>query len=71
MYIGVMNLIIIASILAKHNLKNILLSLPILFYNFGTMLLLTDNWDVARYYYYTFLITPIVLITIFKNDNLN
>lgn len=61
-YTGILNLIIIVFILEKTNLrlsedrKRLLLCIPVLVYNFGTMLLLSGRDD--RYFYLTFLVWP-------------
>ncbi len=63
-YTGVMNLLVILLILGKMNLKSrrdwkkLLLGMPILFYNFGTMLLLTG--DDFRFFYPSFTICPLI-----------
>lgn len=68
-YIGLINLIIFASILCKCNFKDrndwkkALFGISILLYNFGTMLLLSGN--DFRFFYLTFPICPIILMILF------
>lgn len=51
----------------KESLKTLLLSLPLLIYNFGTMLLLTG--DDFRFFYITFLLCPmLVVIMLYRNQ---
>ena len=38
-------------------------------YNFGTTLLLTGAEDSYRFFYYTFLLVPVLLIILFKKIN--
>ena len=72
MYLGSMHLILLISILAKCRLnkwkdwKKILLILPVFLYNFGTALLLTSANDSSRFFYYTFLILPTLLVFLYK-----
>ena len=74
MYLGSMHLVLLISILAKCRLnkwrdwKKILLIMPVFFYNYGTALLLTSANDSSRFFYYTFLILPILLIFLYKDD---
>lgn len=64
-YAGIMNLVMLACILSKSNLtkrehwRRMLLCVPILAYNFGTMLLLTGR--DFRFFYVNFLICPVVV----------
>lgn len=68
-YVGVVNLVIIVSILckciskSKENLKRGAFAIPILCYNFGTMLLLSGN--DFRYFYPSFPILPIILLILY------
>lgn len=74
MYIGVMHLILIISLLAKCKFnkwtdwKKIFFVLPVFFYNFGTTLLLTGSGDSCRFFFYTFMLTPILLVFLYKNQ---
>ena len=74
MYLGSMHLVLLISALAKCRLnqwndwKKILLILPVFLYNFGTALLLTSASDSSRFFYYTFLILPTLLIFLYKDD---
>ena len=73
MYIGSMHLILLVVILAKCRLKKwkdwkkILMVLPMFVYNFGTALLLTGASDSSRFFFYTFLLTPILLAILLAN----
>lgn len=75
MYLGSMHLVLLVSVLAKCGLnkwndwKKILLILPVFLYNFGTALLLTSANDSSRFFYYTFLILPTLLVFLYKNDD--
>lgn len=72
MYFGSIHMILLLSILSKLKLNNkkswkkILFILPVLLYNFGSALLLTGAGDSNRYFYYTFLITPVLLVFIYR-----
>ncbi|MBQ9673159.1 MAG: hypothetical protein IJV39_00845 [Ruminococcus sp.] len=72
MYLGVMHLILIASILSKYKLnklrdwKKMLFILPIFVYNYGTTFLLTGIDDTTRFFYYTFLLIPTLLVFLFS-----
>lgn len=71
-FIGVINLVILASVLAKSDLKRLehwkrmLICLPVFIYNFGTMLLLTG--DDFRFFYYSFLICPAAVFLMFSEE---
>ena len=71
MYIGSMHLLLLVAILAKCRLnkwkdwKKILIVLPLFVYNFGTALLLTGAEDSTRFFYYTFLLMPVLLVFLF------
>ena len=68
-YIGLINLIILASILCKCNFKDrndwkkALFGISILLYNFGTMLLLSGN--DFRFFYLAFPVCPVILMILF------
>ena len=74
MYLGSMHLVLLISVLAKCRLnkwkewKKILLILPVFLYNFGTAILLTSANDSSRFFYYTFLILPTLLVFLYKDD---
>ncbi len=73
-YIGLSNLALIACALAKlrtgkKDLKRLFMTLSVLCYNFGTMLLLSGN--DFRFFYYTFLTTPLVLLILLREDREN
>lgn len=76
LYLGVMHLILVISILAKckltkfKDLKTIFFILPVFIYNFGTTLLLTGYDDAHRFFFYTFLLMPVLLVFPYrKNDD--
>ena len=70
MYIGAMHLILIVVVLAKcrfrkwEDWKRIFLVLPVFVYNWGTTLLLTGAPDSARFFFYTFMVVPVVLVPV-------
>ena len=72
LYLGFMHLTLLSSTILKFKKKNrssislLLIILPIFTYNFGTMLLMTDCHDMTRFFHYTFLIMPIILMYIFN-----
>ena len=75
MYIGSMMLLLLVAILSKCKLnkladwKKILFALPVFAYNFGTMFLLTGASDSSRFFYYSFITVPILVIMCFiKTD---
>ena len=71
-YLGALHLVVITFILAKlklnrfRDLKLLFLILPMFAYNFATMLLLTGPGDATRFFFYSFLIAPLYLITLIK-----
>ena len=71
-YVGAMNLLLITAALAKLRFrkkiewKRILMVLSALLYNFGTMLLLSG--DDFRLFYYMFLVTPVLLLIVMRED---
>lgn len=72
-YLGSMHLLLILFALAKcsfkrlEDLKKLLMVIPVFLYNFGTMLLLTGAGDSTRFFFYTFLVTPLLLIVLLKD----
>lgn len=68
-YIGIVDLIVIFSLLGTCNLcksvdlKKILFCLPLLIYNFGTVLLISGN--NVRLFYLSFPICPIIILLLF------
>lgn len=75
LHLGFLHLVLIASVLAKCNLRKrkdwhrVLWIVPVLAYNFGTTLLLTGRGDASRFFYYTYLLFPLLLLFLFgKND---
>ena len=73
-YVGVMHLALLFAALLKCKLsklkdwRKILLILPVFAYNFSTALMLSRAEDCTRFFYYTFLITPLLLIAILKDN---
>lgn len=72
-YIGVIDFCIVTSILGKcnernkHGQKKIFYCIPILVYNFGTMLLLSGN--DFRFFYLNFPVFPILLLILYGKRN--
>ena len=72
MYVGAMHFVLCGSVLAKlrlnvfHDWERIFYIIPLFAYNFGTALLLSGPFDSCRFFYYTFLIMPTLLIMIYK-----
>ncbi|MBR6392753.1 MAG: hypothetical protein IKS12_05645 [Eubacterium sp.] len=70
--IGTLHLLLLLVLLARcslkkrKDLKKMLFALPVFIYNFSTMLLLSSSMDTIRFYYYTFLTVPIIMILLFK-----
>ena len=66
LYIGAMHYVLLALGLARFRLnkwedwKKLFFVFPVFFYNFGTALLLTSAHDSARFFCYTFLVTPVM-----------
>lgn len=78
LYLGSMHLILLISMLAKFRLNNwkdwkrILLAVPVFAYNYISALLLTHSEEAQRYFWYTFLLMPILLLIIYgKNSKKN
>lgn len=75
MYLGVMHLLLIASVLSKFKLnklsdwKKILFIIPVFAYNYGTALLLTSSSDSSRFFYYVFPLMPILIVFLFHKNN--
>lgn len=69
--IGVILLLLIISVLSKCRLnkledwKKILFVLPVFFYNYGTSMLMAGNELSTRFFFYTYLVVPILLIFMF------
>ncbi len=77
-HLGIMHLLLILSVLSKCQLtkwrdwKKILFIIPVFSYNYGTTLLLTSYEDALRFFFYTFLLIPILLMVMFReNDERN
>ena len=69
LFYGVADLLVISTVLSRCNRKNwkiALFALPLLVYNFGTSLLLTGYSDSPRYFYYTVLILPALLVIFYR-----
>lgn len=75
MYLGVMHLLLIVSILSKCRLNKmrdwnkIFFVIPVFTYNFGTTVLLTGVDDAPRFFFYTFLLIPTLLVFLYRKDN--
>ena len=73
-YLGVLHLVLLLSVLAKCDLKRlndwrkILFVAPIFIYNYGTTLLLTAFSDAPRFFNYTYLVFPILLMILFRKE---
>ncbi|MBR5226234.1 MAG: hypothetical protein IKV90_11315 [Clostridia bacterium] len=67
-YAGAMMMVLLGVVLARCNLlnrkdlKKAAYALPMLAYNFGTMLLMTHRGDALRFFYYSFLIVPLYMV---------
>lgn len=73
LYYGVADLLIIITIFSKcgyRNWRKALFALPLLSYNFGSSLLLTGDIDCPRFFYYTVLILPSVLVIFYKREDM-
>lgn len=72
--LGFVHLIIIVSALSKCKLnqwgdwKKLLFIIPVLAYNYGTTLLLTGAEDAMRFFCYTPVIVPIILVFLYRNN---
>lgn len=71
-YLGIINFIVILGTISKfdiHIWKRTFLCIPVLIYNFGTMLLLTGN-DI-RFFCHNFMIWPIILLILARDEKPN
>ena len=74
MYSGFILWVLAVFVLAKckltkwHDWKKIFLILPLFIYNFGTMFLLTSAWDACGYFYYSFLVAPLMLMVFISKN---
>ena len=72
-HLGLLHLILIVSVLSKCKLnkikdwKKILFIIPVFAYNFGTTILLTGIDDATRFFFYTYLLIPLMLVFIYFN----
>lgn len=72
--LGFVHLLVIASVLAKFDLrewrywKKLIFILSLFAYNYGTALLLTGFEDTKRFFYYSFLILPMLMTFIFVKE---
>lgn len=75
LYLGLLHLILVVSILAKckltkfKDLKTVFFILPVLIYNFGSTLLLTGYDDAHRFFFYTYLLMPVLLVFLYKKND--
>ena len=73
-HLGFAHLALVVSALSKCRLdclrdwKKLLFVVPLFAYNYGTTLLLTGAEDAVRFFYYTSLILPILLVFIFRKE---
>lgn len=71
---GTLHLLLLFLILSKYSLrkaehlKKVLFILPVFAYNFGTMLLLSCASDSIRLLYYSFLVTPLLIVFLLKDS---
>lgn len=71
-HVGIINLVLIIFVLAKLKFnrlgdwKKLCFVLPVFMHNYGTMLLLTTQ--EFRFFYYSYLVLPIVLLVLLRND---
>ena len=74
-YAGMMHLLLMLAVCAKcisrRYWKNILFVIPLFSYNFGTVLLLSGIADAGRFFFYTFLVAPVLLILLFSKNSQN
>lgn len=74
LFYGVAALLVVISVCSKCRLgklkdwKKVLFAIPLLAYNFGTALLLTGSNDCPRYFYYTVLILPVLLVFFYRKE---
>ena len=75
MCLGVLHLLLIVFALAKcrlnriQNLKILFFILPVFINNYGITLLLTGKEDALRYFYYTYLLAPVLIAFLIKDNN--
>ncbi len=74
LFYGVALLLVVISFCSKLRLgklkdwKKVLFAVPLLAYNFGTALLLTGSNDCPRYFYYTVLVVPVLLVFFYRKE---
>lgn len=75
LHLGLLHLILIVSVLSKCRLKKtkdrkkILFIIPVFAYNFGTTILLTGIDDATRFFFYTYLLIPTLLVFLYRKDD--
>ncbi len=75
LHLGFLHLILIVSVLSKCRLKKIkdwkkvLFIIPVFAYNFGTTILLTGINDATRFFFYTYLLIPTMLVFLYRKDD--
>ena len=75
LHLGFLHLILIVSVLSKCRLKKIndwkkiLFIIPVFAYNFGTTILLTGIDDATRFFFYTYLLIPTMLVFLYRKDD--
>lgn len=73
-HLGSLHLLLIASVLAKCRLTNrkswkkLFFILPVFAYNYGTTLLLTGSEDSERFFFYTYLLMPLLLLFLYRDE---
>lgn len=76
LHLGFLHLLLIIAVLSKCKLnklndwKKILFVVPVFAYNFGTSVLLTGVEDASRFFFYTFLLMPVLFIFTFNKENI-
>lgn len=74
LYYGAAHLLLILTMLSKCRLnrlrdwKKILFVLPVFCYNYGSALLLSSYEDIARFFYYTLPVLPVLLLFFFQEE---
>ena len=76
LHLGFLHFILIVAVLSKCKfnligLKKMLYIIPVFTYNFGTTLLLTGAEDSTRFFFYTYLLTPVLLVFLFNQEQIN
>ena len=73
--LGVMHLLLVIAVLSKCKLgrlkdwKKLLFIIPVFAYNYGTSVIMAGNELSTRFFFYTFPLTPLLLILLFAKDD--